>query len=106
MDNYKAVITGVRVKDTIKYISSDLEVISTPDRRLLYNIQTPQAFEKEIILEGYKKFFEKSSFITDDSSIIEKLGVRIKLVEGEYSNIKITTIEDILYAKVLLERGI
>ncbi|WP_278554549.1 IspD/TarI family cytidylyltransferase, partial [Parvimonas micra] len=106
LDNYKAVITGVRVKDTIKYISSDLEVISTPDRRLLYNIQTPQAFEKEIILEGYKKFFEKSSFITDDSSIIEKLGVRIKLVEGEYSNIKITTIEDILYAKVLLERGI
>ena len=104
--NYKAVITGVRVKDTIKYISSDLEVISTPDRRLLYNIQTPQAFKKEIILEGYKKFFEKSSFITDDSSIIEKLGVRIKLVEGEYSNIKITTIEDILYAKVLLERGI
>ena len=54
LDNYKAVITGVRVKDTIKYISSDLEVISTPDRRLLYNIQTPQAFEKEIILEGYK----------------------------------------------------
>lgn len=106
LDNYKAVITGVRVKDTIKYISSDLEVISTPDRRLLYNIQTPQAFEKEIILEGYKKFFEKSNFITDDSSIIEKLGVRIKLVEGEYSNIKITTIEDILYAKVLLERGI
>ena len=50
--------------------------------------------------------FEKSNFITDDSSIIEKLGVRIKLVEGEYSNIKITTIEDILYAKVLLERGI
>lgn len=106
LDNYKAVITGVRVKDTIKYISSDLEVISTLDRRLLYNIQTPQAFKKEIILEGYKKFFEKSSFITDDSSIIEKLGVRIKLVEGEYSNIKITTIEDILYAKVLLERGI
>ena len=106
LSNYKAVITGVKAKDTMKIISSDFEVVSTPDRRSLYNIQTPQAFEKNIILEGYKKFFEESSFATDDASIVEKLNVRIKLVEGEYSNIKITTIEDIDYAGVLLERGI
>lgn len=106
LSNYKAVITGVKAKDTVKIISSDLEVISTPDRRSLYNIQTPQAFEKNIILEGYKKFFEENGFVTDDASIVEKLNVRIKLVEGEYSNIKITTIEDINYARILLERGI
>lgn len=106
LSNYKAVITGVKAKDTMKIISSDFEVVSTPDRRSLYNIQTPQAFEKNIILEGYKKFFEESAFATDDASIVEKLNVRIKLVEGEYSNIKITTIEDIDYAGVLLERGI
>lgn len=106
LSNYKAVITGVKAKDTMKIISSDFEVVSTPDRRSLYNIQTPQAFEKNIILEGYKKFFEESAFATDDASIVEKLNVRIKLVEGEYSNIKITTIEDIDYARVLLERGI
>lgn len=106
LSNYKAVITGVKAKDTMKIISSDFEVVSTPDRRSLYNIQTPQAFEKNIILEGYKKFFEENGFVTDDASIVEKLNVRIKLVEGEYSNIKITTIEDINYARILLERGI
>ena len=106
LSNYKAVITGVKAKDTVKIISSDLEVVSTPDRRSLYNIQTPQAFEKNIILEGYKKFFEENGFVTDDASIVEKLNVRIKLVESEYSNIKITTIEDINYARILLERGI
>lgn len=106
LSNYKAVITGVKAKDTVKIISSDLEVVATPDRRSLYNIQTPQAFEKNIILEGYKKFFEENGFVTDDASIVEKLNVRVKLVEGEYSNIKITTIEDINYARILLERGI
>lgn len=106
LESYKAVITGVKSKDTIKVLSSDYEVISTPDRSSLYNIQTPQAFDKKVLLDGYKKFFEENGFATDDSSIVEKLNVRIKLVEGEYSNIKITTIEDIYYARVLLERGI
>lgn len=106
LESYKAVITGVKSKDTIKVLSSDYEVISTPDRSSLYNIQTPQAFDKKVLLDGYKKFFKENGFATDDSSIVEKLNVRIKLVEGEYSNIKITTIEDIYYARVLLERGI
>ena len=106
LDIYRAVITGVKSKDTIKIVSDDLDVISTPDRRYLYNIQTPQAFEKKVLLEGYKKYLEDNCFATDDSSIVENLNVKIKLVEGEYSNIKITTKEDIFYARVLLERGI
>ena len=106
LDSYKAVITGVKTKDTMKFISSDFEVVSTPDRRSLYNIQTPQAFEKEVIIDGYKRYFEECGFVTDDSSVVEKLNVIVKLVEGEYSNIKITTIEDIYYARLLLERGI
>ena len=57
-------------------------------------------------MEGYKKYFKDKGFVTDDSSIVENLKVKIKLVEGEYSNIKITTKEDIFYARVLLERGI
>ena len=106
LDNYKAVITGVKAKDTMKIVSSNLEVVSTPDRRSLYNIQTPQAFDKKVIIDGYKKFFEEDNFVTDDSSVVEKLNVRVKLVEGDYSNIKITTIEDIYNARLLLERGI
>ena len=72
----------------------------------LFNIQTPQAFRKNIILDGYKKFFSENFFVTDDSSIVENLGIKVKLVEGEYSNIKITTMEDVFYARELLERGI
>ena len=90
----------------MKIVSSNLEVVSTPDRRSLYNIQTPQAFDKKVIIDGYKKFFEEDNFVTDDSSVVEKLNVRVKLVEGDYSNIKITTIEDIYHARLLLERGI
>ena len=103
---YDAVITGVRSKDTMKFVSYELEVISTPDRRSLFNIQTPQAFRKNIILDGYKEFFSENFFVTDDSSIVENLGIKVKLVEGEYSNIKITTMEDVFYARELLERGI
>lgn len=106
LNSYDAVISGVRSKDTMKFVSSELEVISTPDRRSLFNIQTPQAFRKNIILDGYKKFFSENFFVTDDSSIVENLGIKVKLVEGEYSNIKITTMEDIFYARELLERGI
>lgn len=105
LDNYDAVITGVKSKDTIKLVSEKNEVISTPDRRFLYNIQTPQAFKKNLLIESYKKFFLNEFFITDDSSVVEKLKIPIKIVEGDYSNIKITTEEDIYYVREFLKRG-
>lgn len=102
--NYDAVITGVPTKDTIKIVSSSLEVESTPNRENLYNIQTPQIFKRNILLKAYDEWNTRNFKVTDDSSIVSKMNIPIKLVEGSYSNIKITTKEDIYLATELLNK--
>lgn len=105
LKNYDAVITGVPSKDTIKILSENMEVVSTPDRKDLFNIQTPQIFKRDMILNAYEEWKKSKIVVTDDSSIVEKLNVPVKLVEGNYSNIKITTKEDIYLAIELLNKG-
>lgn len=104
IENYDAVITGVPTKDTIKIVSSDLEVVSTPNRENLFNIQTPQIFKRDILLKAYENLKREQFKVTDDSSIVAKLDIPIKLVESDYSNIKITTKEDIYLATELLNK--
>jgi len=96
-----AAIVGVPVKGTIKVaVSCQLPAVSkTLDRSLLWEIQTPQVFKKEWLLEAYRKFGKIK--VTDDSSLIEKLGKKVKIVLGSYSNIKITTPEDLVIAKAI-----
>ena len=106
LDKYAAVITGVKAKDTMKIVSDSMEVVSTPDRRNLYNVQTPQAFKKDLILKAYQKFFNENFFVTDDSSVVSNLNIPVKLIEGEYSNIKITTNEDIDLVREIVKRGV
>lgn len=90
-----AVIPGVKVKDTMKYVV-DGQVKETLDRSLIYHIQTPQAFDTDLVIECYKKAFTDDFEGTDDAEIVEQYGkVAIKVVEGDYKNIKITTIEDL-----------
>ena len=95
---------GVKSKDTIKTVTSDNIIASTVDRESAVLIQTPQAFKKELIKSAYEKFgFE----MTDDCALIEKMGAKIKIVEGSYENIKLTTAEDIVTAEgILRKRGI
>ena len=91
----KAVIPAVKVKDTIKYIVDD-EVQETLNRDHIYHIQTPQAFDTELIIACYKKAFASGLEATDDAQIVELCSdVTIKVVEGDLKNIKITTIEDL-----------
>lgn len=98
-----AVVIGVPVKDTIKVIDDDKKVRYTPDRKSLWAVQTPQAFRLSILKEAYEKA-EKDHFLgTDDSSLVERLGIPIEIVEGDYQNIKITTLDDLLYAKAILD---
>jgi 2-C-methyl-D-erythritol 4-phosphate cytidylyltransferase len=98
-----AAILAVPVKATIKQAgSSRLEVEKTLDRKLLWEVQTPQVFKKDIILKAYKHF---SGTTTDDASLVEKLGRPVKIVMGSYCNIKITTPEDLRLAETLLKRG-
>ena len=93
-----AAIVGVPVKATVKEASGYI-VKRTLNRDNLWEIQTPQVFKKNIILEAYKRF--RNQDVTDDASLIERLGRKVYLVQGSYANIKITTPEDLSIAKVL-----
>lgn len=97
---HKACIIGTKVKDTIKIVSEEGKVISTPDRNQLYAIQTPQAFDKKLIIDAYKKGNAEGFSATDDSMLVEAYtSVKVKVIEGNDMNIKITTPNDFLFFK-------
>lgn len=98
---YGSGIAGVRAKDTIKIVENDI-AISTPPRETLYHIQTPQTFSKNLILKAYNKFFGKI-VQTDDAGFLEAMGEKVHISLGSYSNIKITTPEDLAIAKAIME---
>lgn len=101
----KAVVVAVPVKDTIKRVATQTaEVIETPHRETLWAVQTPQCFEKTLLLEAYKDATEKKRQVTDDSMLVEALGVKVKVVRGEYTNIKVTTPEDLLLGEGILSQ--
>lgn len=99
---YGAVTTGVRVKDTIKVVDNEGFVRSTPDRRTLWAIQTPQVFKRNIIFEAHKLGRESGIEATDDAMLVENLGHRLKIIEGSYENIKLTTPEDVIIARAII----
>lgn len=98
---YGAAALGVRCKDTIKRITGDGFIEKTENRDFLYQIQTPQVFER---LEIIKMHEQATGDFTDDCACAESFGKRIKLVEGSYENIKITTPEDLEIAEKILEK--
>lgn len=101
---YKAAGVAVPVKDTIKVIDEDGFAVNTPRRDTLWSIQTPQGFDADLIREAYKRAEADNFCGTDDASLVERLGVRVKMVQGSYQNIKVTTPEDILIAEAFLKQ--
>lgn len=97
-----AAAVGVPVKDTIKIINPNQTVKETPDRHYLWQVQTPQVFWKDVIIQAYKEAANNGWKGTDDASLVEKLGVPVYMVEGDYLNIKITTPEDLIFAGEML----
>lgn len=99
VDNEKisGVVIGVVVKDTIKILDEDGCVLETPNRAKLIAAQTPQVFRGADIMEAYKKANLENFYGTDSSSLLEKMGKKVKVIEGSYGNIKITTSEDLIY---------
>lgn len=95
-------IAAVPEKNTIKLVSSDGMVVKTPPREMLWEVQTPQGFCKDILLEAYRRAKEENFLGTDDSSLVERLQIPVKVVESDYQNIKITTPEDLVIAEALL----
>jgi 2-C-methyl-D-erythritol 4-phosphate cytidylyltransferase len=100
-----SVVVGVPVRDTIKVVSEEHWVQATPARKALWEIQTPQVFRKEIILQAHDWGTRHGIEATDDSTLVEQIGQRVFLLEGERSNIKITVPEDLLLAEALLREG-
>lgn len=99
---HKACIVAVPVKDTIKQVDDTGKVIQTPKRETLWSVQTPQTFERDLIIKAYEATHNDSIIATDDSMIVEAMGHPVYIVQGEYTNIKITTPEDLLLAEKLL----
>ncbi len=99
---HHAIGVGVPVKDTIKVVNGDLEIRNTPDRSSLWQIQTPQAFSYAVITEAYDRARHEDFSATDDCGLVERLGKPVTLIRGTYSNIKITTREDLAIAEAIL----
>lgn len=95
-------IVGVRVKDTIKIADENKVVSKTPNRDYLWSIQTPQGFKLDIIKTAYQRAQQEGFLGTDDASLVERLNIAVKVVEGEYTNLKVTTPEDLKIIESLL----
>lgn len=98
-----ASVVGVKVKDTVKFADQNDFIDNTPQRDHLWIAQTPQTFNYKMILRAHQSAIEDGVTGTDDSSLVERLGAKVKLVEGSYQNIKVTTEEDIYVIESILE---
>ncbi len=98
-----AAAPAVPVKDTIKQAVGGV-VERTPDRSELFAVQTPQVFEASLIRGALAKALEEGAQLTDDCSAVERIGMKVSLTPGEYTNLKITTPEDLILAEALLNR--
>ncbi|OGP48384.1 MAG: 2-C-methyl-D-erythritol 4-phosphate cytidylyltransferase [Deltaproteobacteria bacterium GWD2_55_8] len=101
-----AVVVGVPVRDTIKVVSEDRRIRETPPRETLWEIQTPQAFRTEIIREAFRHAAREGAEATDDAMLVERLGKKVAVLEGQRTNIKITVPEDLVIAEALLRSGL
>ena len=99
----KAAAVGVFVKDTVKVVDKNGFVVSTPDRSTLFSVQTPQIFDFELYKNAAQNAREKGLDFTDDCQLVESFNQKVKTVVGSYSNIKITTPDDIVLAENLLK---
>lgn len=94
---------GVPVKDTIKIVDDENNVCDTPNRSTLWSIQTPQVFKYSLIMNAHEKAKKDNYYGTDDSMLMEYFGYNVKVVEGSYNNIKITTPEDLKIGEEILK---
>ena len=95
-------ILAVPAKDTLKEVSKDRLVKKTLDRSNCFQVQTPQAFRYRVLMDAFQKAYAEKYYGTDEASLVEKCGGKVRVVPGSYFNIKITTPEDMILAEALL----
>ena len=103
MDKFKGIAIGVRSKDTIKITDENNIVINTTQRANTWIIQTPQCFDRKVLLKIHNKY--KKEDVTDDCELLEINNYKIKILEGDYTNIKITTYEDLNIVREFLKQN-
>ena len=99
-------ILAVPAKDTLKEVAKDNIVKKTLDRKSCFMAQTPQVFRRDILKDAFDKAYAEGYYGTDEASLVERCGGRIKVVPGSYVNIKITTPEDMILAEALLRKEV
>lgn len=106
VSKYRACVVGMPSKDTVKLVDEETFAKETPDRNYVWIIQTPQIFDVFIIIEAYEKMMEKEhTGVTDDAMVVEReMKIPVRMIEGSYENIKITTPEDLDIAEVFSKR--
>ena len=107
VEQFRACVAGMPSKDTMKIVDEDTFASETPNRKYVWSVQTPQIFATSLIKEAYGKIMQGDcTGVTDDAMVVEKtMSVPVKLFEGSYENIKITTPEDLDIAKVFLQKN-
>ena len=101
-NTYGAAAPAIPVKDTIKVVKGGV-ITDTPDRATLQAVQTPQVFDIQLLQGALKKAAQDGAQVTDDCSAVERMGMSVKIVEGDERNIKVTTPMDLKIAEILLE---
>jgi 2-C-methyl-D-erythritol 4-phosphate cytidylyltransferase len=101
---FSAAVVAVRVKDTVKIGNEEGRFEKTLDRSVLWMAQTPQTFQKQLILDAYEKANRENIEATDDASLVELLNVHPAIVQGSFDNIKITTPDDLDFANLIARR--
>ena len=101
-NTYGAAAPGIPVKDTIKVVRGGI-IAQTPDRSQLQAVQTPQVFDIDLLKAAMKKAEEDGAQVTDDCSVVERIGMSVRMVEGDERNIKITTPLDLKIAELFWE---
>ena len=103
---YGAVSAGMPAKETIKILNEEGFVQYTPERGKVWVTQTPQAFKRDIIEKAHEMATIKGISGTDDAFLVECMGIKVKMLEGSYENIKITTPEDIILAEAIMRKTV
>lgn len=103
-DRFEAAVLGVKARSTFKMSDGNQNVLKTIERDSLWEIQTPQIIRLSLLKQGFSFANENHLTVTDDVSLVELLGKPVKIVEGSYSNIKVTTPEDLVFVEKMIDR--
>jgi len=104
IDGFDGVVPALPIKDTVKVIDDENIVVSTEDRNKLRAVQTPQVFPLRVIKDAYNRAYADGFYATDDAALVERMGGRVKVIEGSPFNIKVTTPDDLEMVEYLIKK--